>query len=155
MVLGPCQSLLPCIEKLSLFSHMGLSPVPIWNKYMPHRWCLNSFWNELLKECFQQLPPSRLVCNFLSSIFSFLSFYWFHLLLYVICLTLLRLAVFLTLPCHFCFYFSCDYSSLSFSFLFNSFWFPWCQKVPAPHFFPVDPPCFSPCLSIRIQSPLY
>ena len=98
MLLGPCQSLLPCIEKLSLFSHMVLSPMPIWNKYTLYRWCLNSFWNELLKECFQQLPPPRLVHNFISSIFSFLSSHWFHLLLYVICLIFLRLSVFLTLP---------------------------------------------------------
>ena len=54
------------IEKfLSLFPHKTLSPVPRWNKCLPHRWCSKTVWNELTKECLQQLPPPRIVTNFL------------------------------------------------------------------------------------------
>lgn len=71
---------------LSLFPNTVPSPVPAWSKWLPHRWCLISSCSQLIKECLQQWPPSRIVANFFSPAFTSLTFHWCHSLPYLLCL---------------------------------------------------------------------
>ena len=105
---------------LSLLPHMVLSPVPTWNKCLAHKRCSKTVWNELTKEWLQQLPPPRIVTNFLPwYLLSLLPTDFIHCPTSFVCPTFLRIAIFLTLLCCF-FHFSSNYSILSFFFWSNS-----------------------------------